>query len=137
LTKAAVQDLVSQFGGKPNHLTRSLEALRLKMQGNEEGLEAPALRERNKKQALDFLGKELEMLTWQKMTCQQREEAEEEARQAAAALPSPEVLEKIMRYETTLQRQLYRALAQLERMQRMRQGEAVPAPMMLDVSERA
>ena len=52
-------------------------------------------------------------------------------------LPSPEVLDKIMRYETTLQRQMYRAMSQLERMQRMRQGEAVSAPMMMEVSERA
>ena len=31
------------------------------------------------------------------------EASREQARQAAAVLPSPEVLDKIMRYETTLQ----------------------------------
>jgi len=50
---------------------------------------------------------------------------------------SKEVLERILRYETTLQRQLYRAMSQLERLQRMRQGEAVPAPMVMEVSEKA
>ena len=40
-------------------------------------------------------------------------------------------------YETTLERQLYRAMSQLERLQRMRQGEAVPAPMVMEVSEKA
>ena len=75
--------------------------------------------------------------TRRKSLAGKREAAEEEARQAVAVLPSPEVLDKIMRYETTLQRQLYRALAQLERLQRMREGEAVPAPMMMELSERA
>jgi hypothetical protein len=44
-------------------------------------------------------------------------------------LPSAEVLEKIQRYETKLQRQMYRAMAQLERLQRIRKGEDVPPPM--------
>lgn len=38
------------------------------------------------------------------------EHKEEEARQAAAVLPSVEVLDKIIRYETTLQRLLFRAI---------------------------
>lgn len=61
----------------------------------------------------------------------------EAAQQAAAALPSMEVLDKILRYETKLERQIYRALAQLERLQRMRLGEAVPPPLSVEVSERA
>ena len=51
-------------------------------------------------------------------------------------LPSMEVLERILRYERKLERQLFRAMAQLERLQRMRQGEAVPAPLSVEVSER-
>jgi hypothetical protein len=45
-----------------------------------------------------------------------------------------EVLEKIMRYETKLERQMYRAMAQLERLQRMRNGEVLPAPMSVAVT---
>jgi hypothetical protein len=51
-------------------------------------------------------------------------------------LPSPEVLDKIQRYETKLERQLYRAMNQLERLQRMRRGEVVPPPPTMEVSER-
>jgi len=40
-----------------------------------------------------------------------------------------EVLEKILRYETKLERQMFRAMAQLEWLQRIRKGEAVPAPL--------
>jgi type II secretory pathway component PulJ len=46
--------------------------------------------------------------------------------EAAAVLPSVQVLEKIQRYETKLERQMFRAMAQLERLQRMRRGEALP-----------
>ena len=64
----------------------------------------------------------------------QRELAEETAHQTAAILPSADTLDKILRYETTLDRQLYRAMNQLERLQRARQGEVMPPPMNLEVS---
>jgi hypothetical protein len=63
-------------------------------------------------------------------------EADEEM-EAAEVLPSMRVLDKIMDYETKLERQMYRAMAQLERLQRMRRGEAVPAPLAVEVSEGA
>ena len=64
---------------------------------------------------------------------QDREEKEETAQQAADVLPSSEVLEKIMRYEGSLDRQLYRAMNQLERLQRRREGDNVAPPLMMDV----
>jgi len=42
--------------------------------------------------------------------------------------------EKLSRYETMIERQLYKANAELERMQRIRRGEHVPAPMAIDVN---
>ena len=51
-------------------------------------------------------------------------------------LPDEEVVEKFVRYESALQRQLYRAMNQLERLQRRRRGEAVPPPIVMDVSVR-
>jgi hypothetical protein len=136
MAEAAIQKVVQGFGGKPNSLTRELEELRVKLLENPAGMEATALRERNKKQAPAFLDGELRSISWRKAKCEEREENAEEARQAAAVLPSMEVLEKILRYETKLERQMYRAMAQLERLQRMRGGEAVPAPLAVEVSER-
>ena len=136
LTEAAVQKVVAGFGGKPNRLTKQLEELRLRLQQNPDGLDAAALRARNKEQALAHLNRELGMLQWRKTECEDRENQEEEARQAAAVLPSGDVLDKIMRYETKLERQLFRAMNQLERLQRMRQGEAIPAPLTMEVSGR-
>ncbi len=60
----------------------------------------------------------------------------EQAHQAADVLPKAETLEKIMRYETKLERQIYRAMAQLERLQRMRHGENIPAPLTVDVLDK-
>jgi hypothetical protein len=134
LTEAAVQKLVQSFGGKPNSLTRELEELRLKLQENPAGLDAAALRERNKKETLAFLDRKLRMLEWQRAECEEREDCEEEAHQAAAVLPSAEVLDKILRCETALVRHWYRAMNELERLQRRRQGENVPAPLSLEVS---
>ena len=135
LTEAAIQ---ASFHGKTNSLTRELEALRLKGQENPEGQEAAAARrEKHQSEALAYLNKELRLLEWREADCEEREEHAEQARQAAAVLPSLEVLEKILRYETKLERQMFRAMAQLERVQRMRKGEVVPAPLSVEVSDRA
>ena len=66
----------------------------------------------------------------------EREDKQETARQAADMLPSTEVLEKIMRYEGALNRELYRAMNQLERLQRRRGGENVPPPLTMEVVRR-
>jgi hypothetical protein len=69
--------------------------------------------------------------------CSEREAKAEEARQAAAVLPPPEVLDKIMHYQTKLGREFHRAMNQLERLQRRRPGENIPAPLAMEISFRA
>ena len=44
------------------------------------------------------------------------------------------VVDKLIRYETTIERQLYRAMHQLERLQRRKVGEAVPPPVSVEPS---
>ncbi len=39
-----------------------------------------------------------------------------------------------LRYQTTIENRLYKAMHELERLQRMRKGEAVASPVMVDVS---
>jgi len=51
-----------------------------------------------------------------------------------ASLPPTQRLETIARYETTLKRHLYKAIDQLDRLRRIRQGESVPPPLKLEVS---
>jgi regulatory protein YycI of two-component signal transduction system YycFG len=134
LTEAAIQSVI--FRGKPYGLTEDLEELRAQLQQNPEGLESLAMRAKQKEQALNYINSKLGFICWEKTVCEEREKKEEEARQAAAVLPSLEVLDKILRYETKLERQLFRAMAQLERLQRMRRGESVPAPLSVELSER-
>jgi len=42
-------------------------------------------------------------------------------------------IDRILRYQTTTNRQLYQAINQLERLQRLRKGENVPAPLNVQV----
>ncbi|MGP8199914.1 MAG: hypothetical protein ACLQU4_10470 [Limisphaerales bacterium] len=132
LTEAAIK---SAFGERTTYL-KEFEKLRLRLSQISNGSDEATRREENKKEALKYIDHELMMLHWRKDSREKREAAEEEARQAAAVLPSMDVLEKILRYETKLERQQYRAMSQLERVQRMRRGEDVPPPMTMEVSER-
>ena len=50
------------------------------------------------------------------------------------ALISYNDVDKLIRYETAIERQLYRALNQLERLQRQRAGDSVPPPISVDVN---
>jgi hypothetical protein len=62
-----------------------------------------------------------------------REQLLMEAQLRSLSLPDEPALERILRYETTIERQLYRALEQLERLQRQRKGDIVPPPLRLSV----
>lgn len=129
LSEATLRTLLTRFGGKPNMLTDRLDKLRKYWLENPDGLEASALREKHRQMVGEFLDGESQFLAGQMIDCDERESNSEEAWQAATVLPSIEVLDKIMRYETKLERQMYRAINQLERLQRRRLGEAVPPPL--------
>ena len=43
-------------------------------------------------------------------------------------------MDNFLRYETAIERQLYKAINQLERLQRMRTGDHVPPPVQVDVN---
>lgn len=128
LTDADLKHLENQLGGKMNFQVLSLQQFRSTLGALTAGLEGDALREGRKSHTLVFLNRELEHLEWKKSEYCEVEESEEDARLAAAALPSLAVLDRITRYETQMHRQSSRALAQLERLQRIRRGETVPAP---------
>lgn len=132
LTEAAIQSVV--FKGEPYSLTRKLERLYAKLQQNPDALDESALQSRQKEQALDFIDRELSMASRDADRCEKREWMEEEARQAVDVLPSADKLDKLLRYETTLQRSLFRAMNRLERLQRRRLGENVPPPQIVEFS---
>jgi hypothetical protein len=51
------------------------------------------------------------------------------------SVPLDDSMDRILRYETLVERQLFRAMDQLERIQRRRRGESVPAPLRLDIGK--
>ena len=136
LTEAAFNRALGRFGNKSNHITEQLADFRRMVQENPDKLDDAALLAKHREQVLGYLEKELRSEAVYLRILEEREEKEEEARQEAAVLPSAEKLDKILRYETTLDRQFYRAMDQLERLQRRRVGEAVPPPLTMEVSQK-
>ena len=88
----------------------------------------------NRKAALQWVDREIGRLQAIREIYREKENLEFESMKASLALPPKEVVDKILRYETTISRQLYRAMAELERLQRMRKGEAIPPPINVEVS---
>jgi hypothetical protein len=134
LTNATLKELIKEFGGKPNSLTDELK----KLCGNHPVIpnspDAAALRGKNKAEILAWLDAKMEHLSVLAVDFQQRDLKNEAANQAAQTLPATETLDKIIRYENSLSRQLFQAMDQLERLQRRRLGENVPPPMIIGVS---
>ena len=56
-----------------------------------------------------------------------------EARVMGFSIPDAAASDRILRYEAAIERQLYRAIAHLDRLQRQRRGEPVPPPISVDV----
>lgn len=83
---------------------------------------------------LPLLQDELKALKRLEKEVEAKETRQLDLRRASLNLPVEGSADKILRYETSIKRHLYRAMDQLERLQRRRQGEHVPAPINIDVS---
>jgi len=79
---------------------------------------------------LETISKEMEYAT-------EREKLALDAEMRSFSLPPAEATDKLLRYEAHLDRQLYRAMDQLERLQRQRQGENVPPPLNINLGKKA
>jgi hypothetical protein len=64
----------------------------------------------------------------------ERNEIKRQQTRAAALIPKDEVADKLLRYQTTLERSIERTLTQLERLQRMRLGQPVPPPIKVQIA---
>ena len=49
-------------------------------------------------------------------------------------LPQNDGMDRLLRYETAIERQLYRTMTELERSQRHRRGEPVPLPIKVSIA---
>jgi hypothetical protein len=66
----------------------------------------------------------------------EREEQKQDSETRSFSLPPAIATDKLLRYEAHLDRQLYRAMDQLERMQRQRWGDNVPPPVNINLGQR-
>src|SRR5438445_8836813 len=66
----------------------------------------------------------------------ERENLAVDAEARSFSLPPVDAADKLLRYEAHLDRQLYRAMDQLERLQRQRRGENVPPPLNINLGKR-
>jgi hypothetical protein len=134
LTEAALGRFRERLGGTDNSLARELAELRKALTTSSDPAGGDAVREEQRRLVLGRIEGRLNLYRELSEECEEREEKEEAARQAAEVLPAPAVVDKVLRYEGTVERQLYRAMNQLERLQRRRNGEAIPAPITMDIS---
>jgi len=134
LTQATCDQLLRRFINEPNHLTRDLLGYRERMAEDADVFTAEELKENHRRAVMSYI--ERKLAEYEELTgmCEEREDKEDTARQAANVLPSAAVLDKILRYENALERQLYRAMNQLERLQRRREGEDVPPPVTMQLA---
>ena len=79
---------------------------------------------------------QLETISIFKGYAKEREELVRDAEARSFSLPPADATDKLLRYEAHLDRQLYRAMDQLERLQRQRKGEKVPPPLNINLGRR-
>jgi len=87
-----------------------------------------------KRYVLELLDEKQEALSIAMRAASAREALHDASEKARLSLPEPEAMDRLLRYETSIERQLYRAINQLERLQRRRQGEAIPPPINVELA---
>ena len=125
-TRAALDNIIDDAEGNYPSLMRKLNALYSQLSQNPGNLSPDALRESNRQKALDALDEEIKKLSEQQMTRRKLEAYKEQAHRNAEFIPRMDIVQKILRVETVLERQLFRAIEQLERLQTRRLGNNTP-----------
>ena len=128
LTGASVERVANVYRGQPSPVTDGLHRFLGTMHENPEGMSAEQSRAEWQQRVLAFLDGELNYFGKRLVLMEGREKREAQTSEDASHLPSRSKLDKIQRYEAGLERQLYRAMNQLERLQRGRRGERIPPP---------
>jgi len=85
---------------------------------------------------IGLIDRRSEMLEWLREHAEKNLRMELDAKARSLALPDRAATDTLLRYETHLDRQLYRAMDELERRQRRRKGENVPPPLNVNLGRR-
>jgi hypothetical protein len=89
--------------------------------------------ERCRTMFLELVGARIESLRAEKSKVSAEEEIQLQASVLTCSIPPLADYEKVLRYLTTCERNLFRCMDQLERLQRIREGELVAAPVNINV----
>ena len=132
ISEEVQKELLGAFriNGSPAIICKSYNQEMKKRREEKAGREEAAVRD----ELLNYIAEVRGELEKSLAPIQQKEQFETEAHLESLALASPESLDRIMRYETNIERQLYRAIDQLERLRRQRGGEFVPPPVTLNLA---
>lgn len=93
-----------------------------------------AFRSKDKQAFLKLLETEIRQLQAAIVDLEARGEKELSLKEESMAIPGEEKLDRLLRYEARLDGAFDRTLQQLERLQRMRQGQPVPPTLKVDVT---
>jgi len=84
-----------------------------------------------------FIDNQMERISKFEDYALEREKLAVDAEARSFSLPPADATDKLLRYEAHLDRQLYRAMEQLERLQRQRRGENVLPPLNINLGKRS
>ncbi len=105
-------------------------------EASEEGRQKEGYRtpEQCKESFLRFLDQQVELLERKKKAAGAVEARRFKLEKFSQIIPDGAALDKFLRYRASLERSFDRTLSQLERLQRMRLGQAVPPPLKVELS---
>ncbi len=132
LPREAAKRLVENFGGEEYGLAYG--CLLYTQVAATESQEKAFTPEQCKEDILELIDEEKQQLQAKEEFLEGIERLELEAKVSSLALPAGHAVDKFLRYETAIEREGYRAMSELERLQRQRKGEAVPPPLSVDLS---
>lgn len=129
LTPDTFGRLNGAFRDRAKTLAGPLFKMAMTLAKNPAKLDPAILLEEHQREVLNFLDRQIqyfeEILAARRLESPPAPDPDARARQDAALLPSRYALEKILRYETVIERQIYQAMDQLEKLQsRRRQTES-------------
>jgi hypothetical protein len=127
-SEAALAKIVDDADGDYSSLLRRLNSLYAEIFANSGKLDPAALRESNRQKVLATLDEEIKKLSEQQITRRKHEAYKEQAHRNADAIPHIDTVQRILRVETALERQLFRAMQQLEHLQTRRLGNSPSVP---------
>jgi hypothetical protein len=132
LTPDTFHRLNTAFRNRAKTFAEQLFQFAATLAKNPAKLDPVILLEEHQREVLGFLDRQIqyfeEILAARRLESQSDPDHPARARQDAALLPKRHALEKILRYETVIDRQIFRAMDQLEKLQSRRRAKEPSAP---------